>query len=489
MNSIYTAEQVKAFEKSTFVKKGDDLLAMMEAANHSVDELIKAYPKSEFLILCGPGNNGGDGYFIGMGLSKLNKSVKFLNVLDKSKKSRLCEYAFEKAKNLAFIAPSELKNVLIDTVIIDAIFGIGGRIDLGKQIEEILSFCNGFKSKVAIDVPTGLDSNTGEISKACFNADKTITFIAYKLGQRVNEGKNFTGKLILKDLGLGMIKKITPLIKEFSFKDIQGSIPKRKNSAHKGDHGKLLVIAGDEGLGGAGIMSSESALKTGTGLVKLLTRKSYISASLARNPEVMVSGADNAQDLEENLSWPNAIVAGPGMFENFWSEQILFKLLAKITEKKIPTLLDAGALRLLNNKAFSKMKLHDQMILTPHPGEAADMLKVSTQEIQKNRIESAKKLQKKYNCIIVLKGQGTIICYKKEMYLCSSGGPELAVGGTGDILSGVIGSLIAQGLTPLDAAITGVGLHAKAGENFANEVGKIGLAASELIPQIRKLLN
>ena len=135
------------------------------------------------------------------------------------------------------------------------------------------------------------------------------------------------------------------------------------------------------------------------------------------------------------------------------------------------------------------MKLHDQMVLTPHPGEAADMLKVSTQEIQKNRIESAKKLQKKYKCIIVLKGQGTIICNKKEMYLCSSGGPELAVAGTGDILSGVIGSLIAQGLTPLDAAIAGVGLHAQAGENFATDVGRIGLAASELIPQIRKLLN
>ena len=118
MNSLYTAEQVKAFEKSTFVKKGDDLLAMMEAANHSVDELIKTYPKSEFLILCGPGNNGGDGYFIGIGLSKLNKSVKFLNVLDNSKKSHLCEHAFKKAKNLKFITSSELKNISIDTVII-----------------------------------------------------------------------------------------------------------------------------------------------------------------------------------------------------------------------------------------------------------------------------------------------------------------------------------------------------------------------------------
>tara|TARA_A100001015_G_scaffold69774_1_gene77292 strand:+ start:83 stop:1552 length:1470 start_codon:yes stop_codon:yes gene_type:complete len=489
VNSIYTAEQVKAFEKSSFVNKGDDLLAMMEAANNSVDELVKAYPKSEFLILCGPGNNGGDGYFIGIGLSKLNKSVKLLNVLDKSKKSHLCEHAFKKAKNLKFITSNELKKISIDTVIIDAIFGIGGRIELSKQLEEILSVCNEFKSKVAIDIPTGLDSNTGEISKACFNADKTITFIAYKLGQRINKGKNFSGKLILKDLGLGMTKKITPLIKEFSFKDIKGGIPKRKNGAHKGDHGKLLVIAGDEGFGGAGIISAESGLKAGAGLVRLLTRKLHISASLARNPEIMVSGADNAQDLEENLSWPNAIVAGPGMFENFWSEQILYKLLITIADKKIPTLLDAGALRLITNKAFSKMKLHDQMVLTPHPGEAADMLKVSTQEIQKDRIESAKKLQKKYNCIIVLKGQGTIICSKKEMYLCASGGPELAVAGTGDILSGVIGSLIAQGLAPLDAAIAGVGLHAQAGENFAADVGRIGLAASELIPQIRKLLN
>ena len=481
--------EIKDIEKREFLRLGDSFKLMEQAGEACAKQIIKIYKKNRFIVVCGPGNNGGDGYFIGIGLSKLNKEVKFLNVLDNSKKSQLCEHAFKKAKNLTFINSNELKNISIDTVIIDAIFGIGGRIELSKQLEEILSVCNKFKSKVAIDIPTGLDSNTGEISKACFNADKTITFIAYKLGQRINKGKNFSGKLILKDLGLGMTKKVTPLIKEFSFKDIKGSIPKRKNNAHKGDHGKLLVIAGDEGFGGAGIMSAESGLKTGAGLVRLLTRKLHISASLARNPEIMVSGADNAQDLEENLSWPNAIVAGPGMFENFWSEQILYKLLVTIADKKIPTLLDAGALRLITNKAFSKMKLHDQMVLTPHPGEAADMLKVSTQEIQKDRIESAKKLQKKYNCIIVLKGQGTIICNKKEMYLCASGGPELAVAGTGDILSGVIGSLIAQGLTPLDAAITGVGLHAQAGENFATEVGRIGLAASELIPQIRELLN
>ena len=489
MNSIYTAEQVRAFEKNLFIKKGDDQRAMMEAAKQSVEILNKDFSTSEFLILCGPGNNGGDGYFIGIGLSELKKCVKFIDVLGHAKKSPLCEHAFKAAQHLDFINAKTLKDISSKTVIVDAIFGIGGRIDLGRELEEILSDCNRFESKIAIDVPTGLDSNTGEISQACFNADKTITFIAYKLGQRINEGKNYCGKLILKDLGLGMEENVSPTLKELSFEDIKRNIPKRRESSHKGDHGKLLIIAGDEGFGGAGIMSSESGLKTGAGLVKLLTRKSHISASLARNPEVMVYGADNAQDLEANLDWPDAVIAGPGMFKNYWSEQILYKLLVHVADKNIPTLLDAGALRLLSHKAFSKIKLHSEMVLTPHPGEAAEMLNISVNEIQKNRINSVKALQKKYGCIIVLKGNGTIVCNKNGAYLCASGGPELAVAGSGDILSGVIGSLMAQGLSPFDAAKTGVEIHALAGAEFVKDVGRIGLAAGELISYIRKFLN
>ena len=489
MINIYTAKQVKDFEKNAFAKKGADLLAMKEAARQSVEVLNKTYSSSDFLILCGPGNNGGDGYFIGIGLNKLKKRIKFLDVINDAKKSPLCEHAFKKARNLEFISLKALKNIPKETIVIDAIFGIGGRIDLGSKLEEILSICNNFESKVAIDVPTGIDSNTGEISQACFNADKTITFIAYKLGQRINEGKNYCGKLILKDLGLNMNKNVSPAVNEFSFEDIKKNIPKRMKNAHKGDHGKLLVIAGDDGFGGAGILSSECGLKTGAGLVRLLTRKSHVSASLAKNPEVMVSGADNAQDLEANLEWPDAVVVGPGLFENYWSEQMLYKLLSSLTLNETPALLDAGALRLLTREIFSKITLHSQTVLTPHPGEAAEMLATTVKEIQRNRIKSAKELQKKYGCIIVLKGNGTIVCNKNDTYLCSSGGPELAVAGSGDVLSGVIGSLIAQGLAPIDAAITGVGIHARAGEEFAKDVGKIGLAASELIPYLRKFLN
>ena len=489
MNSIYTAEQVQAFEKSSFASKEDGLNAMKEAAKQSVIILKRLYPKSEFLILCGPGNNGGDGYFIGLGLNKLKNHVKFIDVLSDVKKSKLCNHASNKVNHLEFIQPDELKNISKSTVVIDAIFGIGGRVDLGSKIEKIISFCNEFESKVAIDLPTGLNSNTGEISKACFNADKTITFVGLKLGQLINQGKNYCGEIMLKDLGLDMKKNVKPAAKEFKFADIKIHIPERKEDAHKGNHGKLLVIAGDEGFGGAGILSSEAGLKTGAGLVRLLTRKSHVSSSLARNPEVMVSGADNAQDLEENLKWPDVVVAGPGMFENHWSEQILYKLLTFNFKNDIPILLDAGALRLLTHDAFSMIKLHNKIVFTPHPGEAAEMLGTTVKEIQKDRLGSAKEMQKKYGGIIVLKGHGTIICDDGDIYLCSSGGSELAVAGSGDVLSGLIGSLIAQGLTPINAAITGVGIHAQAGTDFANQLGKIGLAAGELIAYIRKLLN
>ena len=489
MNSIYTAEQVRAFEENSFIKEGDDLRAMMEAAKQSVEILNKDFSTSEFLILCGPGNNGGDGYFIGIGLSELKKRVKFLDVLDHIKKSPLCEHAFKAAKDSDFINAKTIKDISSKTVIVDAIFGIGGRIDLGSELEEILSDCNRFESKIAIDVPTGLDSNTGEISQACFNADKTITFIGLKLGQLINQGKIYSGDIVLKDLGFNMNKIVKPTVHEFSYKDIKSKLPVRIKDAHKGNHGKLLVVAGDEGYGGAGILTSEAALKTGTGLVKLLTRKSHVSPSLAKNPEVMVCGSDNAQDLEQNFLWPNVFVCGPGMFENYWSEQLLYKLITYAKKNRIPTLLDAGALRLLTKEPFTKMALPKDIILTPHPGEASSLLGITTEKIQKNRLKAVKDLHIKFGGIIVLKGHGTVIHDGKESYLCSSGGPELAVAGSGDILSGVIGSLMAQGLQPKDAAIAGVALHGNAGDFFAKEMGNIGLAASELIPHIRNALN
>ena len=489
MNSVYTAKQIQIFEKSLFVSEGEDLKLMRQAASESVDWLKKKFSNCTFIIICGPGNNGGDGYFIGLGLSKLNFKVQFLDAIPEAKKSYLCNLAFNKASDMKFVTSEGFDKLAIESVVIDAIFGIGGRINLSKEIVSILERTKKFKTKIAIDLPTGLCANTGKISQACFNANNTITFIGLKLGQLINQGKIYCGKIILRDLELDMTKTVKPAIREFNYKDIKSNLPVRKKNTHKGKHGKLLVVAGDEGYGGAGILASEAALKTGAGLVKLLTRESHVSPSLAKNPEVMVSGADNAQDLEHHFLCSDVLVCGPGMFENYWSEQLLFKLITFAEKNQTPTLLDAGALRLLSNKPFSTMSLPKNIVLTPHPGEASSLLGVSNDEVQNDRLKAAKDLHSKFGGVIVLKGHGTIICDSEESYLCSSGGPELAVAGSGDILSGVIGSLMAQGLKPLDAAVTGVALHSNAGEFFAKNTGEIGLAASELIPHIRNALN
>ena len=486
---MYTAKQIQTFEKSVFVSEGEDLKLMRRAADDSVSWLKEKFSSCNFIILCGPGNNGGDGYFIGLGLRKLNFKVQFVDAIPKAKKSYLCNLAFNKAHNVEFVTSEGIEKLSIESVVIDAIFGIGGRINLSKEIRSLLERTKKFKAKIAVDMPTGMCAATGEISKACFEADNTITFIGLKLGQLINQGKEFCGKIVLKDLGLDMTETVKPTIREFNYKDIKSNLPVRKKNAHKGQHGKLLIVAGDEGYGGAGILASEAALKTGAGLVKLLTREAHVSPSLAKNPEVMVSGADNAQDLENHFSYSDVLVCGPGMFENYWSEQLLFKLIAFAAKNQTPTLLDAGALRLLSKKPFSNMPLPKDIVLTPHPGEASSLLGVSTDVIQNDRLRAAKELNSKFGGIVVLKGHGTIICDSKESYLCSSGGPELAVAGSGDVLSGLIGSLIAQGLKPLDAAIAGVALHSNAGESFAKSTGEIGLAASELIPHIRNALN
>jgi ADP-dependent NAD(P)H-hydrate dehydratase / NAD(P)H-hydrate epimerase len=278
-------------------------------------------------------------------------------------------------------------------------------------------------------------------------------------------------------------------VKPLSIHDVQSLLPTKKLDGHKGQHGKLLIVAGDEGYGGAGILVSEAAIKTGTGLVKLLTREAYVSAALARNPEVMVYGGENAQNLEMHFPWAEVFLCGPGMFQNYWSEQLLYKLLIFTKEENLPILLDAGALRLLSMEPFKQMSLPQNLIITPHPGEAANLLGTTPAVVQANRLKAAKDLHMIFGGTVVLKGHGTIIFDGNTCHLCSVGGPELAVAGSGDVLSGIIGSLLSQGLTPGEAAISGVAIHSNAGKQFAQHTGTIGLAASELISYARNLLN
>ena len=273
---------------------------------------------------------------------------------------------------------------------------------------------------------------------------------------------------------------------KFSLDSIQITIPKRSKNSHKGDFGKSLILAGSEGMGGAAILSSEACLFSGAGLVSMYTHPSNIEASLSRNPEIMTLGIEKDFEIPKNI---DVLLCGPGLKNNEWSENIVKKAFAT---RKLKTLIfDAGAFDFLHDLS-SKFRCHDaQIILTPHPGEAGKLLGISNDEVQKNRVNSAKEISKKYNANVILKGRDTIVYLKdsNEIHMCSEGGPELSTGGTGDVLAGGIAGLTSQKISISDACMLSVAVHARAGEVFKKDVGEIGLNAGSLSPIIRNLLN
>ena len=271
----------------------------------------------------------------------------------------------------------------------------------------------------------------------------------------------------------------------FNFESLGIRLPQRNNNAHKGSHGKVLVIAGSEGMGGAGILASEASLYCGSGLVTLFTHKSNVEASLVRNPEIMALGIQDRIESPDNI---DVFLLGPGFTNDKWSE-IAYECLSTNTENAY-LILDAGALYFLSEP--KKISVSKGAILTPHPGEAAKLLNTTIENIQANRESSAQKIAIKYDAeAVILKGHNTVVYMKNtdETFLCKDGGPELASAGTGDVLAGILSALLAQGLSIMDACLLAVAVHSKAGINFKEEVGEIGLNASALIMLSRKMLN
>ena len=269
-------------------------------------------------------------------------------------------------------------------------------------------------------------------------------------------------------------------MQDFCFDNLDVSLDQGILDTHKGSFGHLLIAGGDTGYGGAGIIASEAAIMSGCGLVTLISKKEHIQSSLSRNPEVIALGVDGRQDAEGFLRDQKNFLIGPGLRESVWSEQLceLFLTSAERNED-INIVIDAGGLYYI--KEFG---CPPNAIITPHPGEAAMLLDCSVDEVQTDRLETAKKLHKKYNCLIILKGFQTIV-FDGEAYRCIDGGPALSTAGTGDVLAGLIGSFLAQGLEKIDAAKFSVAIHGAAGDKFSKK-GTRGLTATNLINIINK---
>ena len=291
----------------------------------------------------------------------------------------------------------------------------------------------------------------------------------------------FAGEVIFNNLGVppSIYSKVKHAARILELKSQKLKVPARKATSHKGSHGHVLVVGGDEGMGGAAIMAAEAALYSGAGLVSLLTHPNNVPAALSRKPEIMVKGLTKSLDLNRMLQVASSIVLGPGLGTGKWGVE-LYRKIIKVNK---PLVLDADGLNCLASHPHAR----DNWILTPHPGEGKRLLE---KDCQADRINSVIELSQNYRATMVLKGPGTLISNKKgDVGLCPYGNPGMAAGGMGDILSGVIGALIAQGITNFESAKLGVVLHSFAADEIARRQGKIGLLATDLLPEIRRLLN
>ena len=485
--ALFLTQHIRSLEQRAVNELGlseDDL--MQRAGTSAYTTLRKHFNQVHALaVFCGGGNNGGDGYELARlahedGLSVIvyqNKSIEKLPpTAQRAAQMALDSGVVFQNYEDAFDSDAEL--------IVDALLGIGLEGVVKEPVKHVIEMINDSKLPVfAVDIPSGLHADTGDELGACVKADITMTFIAEKIGMYTKDGPDFCGEVILDSLGLdGLRKPIEPAARLLDKQILQQVIAPRKKNSHKGSYGHVLVIGGGKGMPGAPILTAMAALRLGAGRVTIATHPMYAQQAVAGLPEAMIIGIDNADALEALLAQATVCVIGPGLGEDERAHQ----LFATSITSQLPLVIDASALHLL-----SENKQHDDnWILTPHPGEAGQLLNQKTSSIQANRLQAVKDIQLQYGGTVVLKGNGTIISNGgQDVFVCSAGNPGMATAGMGDVLSGVIGALIAQGVPMEHAAKLGVWLHAKAGDDAAASYGERGMLATDLMPFLRKRIN
>lgn len=491
-NNLYSGEQTREVDRRAIHQQGIPGAVLMKRAGRAAFEHARQiWPKNRhWRVICGGGNNAGDGYVFAALAAQRQDCVEifFLCPPEQLKGEALAAYQYARQEGVPMTSfDAATDDADGEYVLVDALLGTGLRENVRSEIRAAIEWINSKTAPVlALDLPSGLCGSTGAELGCAVRATETITFIAPKIGLFTGRGPALCGHVALADLQLSdaIFSGIQPVARRISLPELLELLPHREADAHKGLFGHVMVIGGERGYGGAAILAAETAAATGAGLVSLATRHDHVTAALARRPELMAIGVPSGQELEPYLERPTVLVVGPGLGQTPWSEQLLQQAL----QSGRPLVLDADALNIL---AQGRLPLpsHQKWVMTPHPGEAARLLGCSTAEVQRDRLSAVKRLQQKFGGVVVLKGAGTLIASGDEVLLAKVGNPGLATGGTGDVLSGLIGSLLGQGLSPLDAAQFGVCLHGDAADLAIEETGTAGLMASELVPYIRELLK
>ena len=385
-------------------------------------------------------------------------------------------------------------------LIIDAIFGTGIKGQVTGIAKDIIQFINeASKYVVSIDIPSGIDADTGQICGICVKANETITFGLPKVGTVLHPGKDYTGKLSIVDISIpeSIINDENIKLNMIDREQIIDLIPERKENSHKGDYGKVFIVAGSIGMTGAAVLASEAAIKSGTGLVTTACPAIINDILEVKMTEVMTyplmdNGTGTLQEecveqIIDRMNKSDVMLFGPGLSLN---GDILKILDVIISKSDIPLILDADGINALSMNINILNKLKCPMVITPHPGEMSRLTGLTVSELEKKRIETASTFSKKWNIIVVLKGSATVIaCPEGDAYINTTGNPGMATAGSGDVLAGIIASLMGQGLNEKNAAVLGVFIHGLAGDKAQKTKGMHGLVASDIINEIPQALD
>jgi len=476
---IYSTEQVRELDRLAIEEHGIGGYDLMQRAGHACfQSLLEAWPQTRRIrVYCGAGNNGGDGYVIARLAVEAGLAVEVIPVGDAQAVKGDARQAREDW------LPYDTGQVQDQVdVIVDAIFGTGlSRPPAGKWLQCIEEINQANAAVLSVDIPSGLDSDTGmpkgENAAVVF-ADRTLTFIGMKQGLLTGKAGDYSGVLLFDSLGLpdSLYRRVMPVAERLHESLLLAYLPSRLPSAHKGNHGHALLIGGAPGMQGAIHMAAEACARTGAGLTTMVSHDGGTC-----RPEIMTCASSDHARLSHVFERANVIAIGPGL----GLEQQAKTLLAQSLQQHKRMVVDADGLWLLSDSG----KYRGNWVLTPHPGEAACLLRTSTQQIQQDRFAAVRDIQRKYGGVCVLKGFGSLIYDGESMSVCTAGNPGMGTGGMGDVLTGVIAGLLAQGLKPYDAARLGTYIHARAADLAAASFGERGLLATDLYPYIRMLVN
>lgn len=488
MGILYSTTQIRELEALSISEELDSESGLMEKAGQAAFDALQAHwPEAKTVaVCCGSGNNGGDGFVVARLAHQAGLSVALYTMCDIQELKGAAKNAAALAVKVGLQFTTYHPDLCFTAdVIVDALLGTGLTGEVTGLYHDCVEAINASGAMIlALDVPSGINSDTGWMLGTAVDADVTMTFIGLKRGLFTNKAAAYCGEVLCDDLQIPseIFSKVEHAAKLLDWETVKPLLPRRAKDTFKGSYGHVLVIGGDYGMGGAVRMSAESAARVGAGLVTVATRPEHINIVSGARPEIMCHQVCTGDDLLPLLEKVTTVVIGPGLGKSEWAQSLLNTVL----QTELPKVLDADALNLLSQHPIR----HRHWCMTPHPGEAARLLGTNTQVVQQDRFKAALEIQQHYSGVIALKGVGTIIqgldCLP---YVCHAGNPGMATGGMGDVLSGMIGGFLAQGLSLQSAVETGVFIHSSAADLAAAACGERGLLATDLLNFLPQLVN